>query len=226
MIGAYTPIDMEVLRKAIDYSDKQTSKKMTLTNPSSIYEMQYASMVGKKVIGIAATGEKASFMWHYWLNDIIREDIDTYKEYGKFSHSLSRLYGRSLNDPQNKSINCLPDVNLEGVNLEGVERLIGRLPVDGMISQTLSAATDNVKELILDKINAGSKLAKCHLYLITLGYDINDIVNFMANDVINFIDLLTESNIYEDVNITMEDAIKIAKGELPENLWKNFLNKT
>jgi len=29
-------------------------------------------MVGKNVIGIAANAEKASFLWHYYLNDAIR----------------------------------------------------------------------------------------------------------------------------------------------------------
>ena len=36
-------------------------------------------MVGKNVIGIAANGEKGSFIWHYYMNDIIKygtpEDI-------------------------------------------------------------------------------------------------------------------------------------------------------
>ena len=43
MIGAYTPIDMEILRDASIYhsSKGDTSKSMTLLNPAVVYEMQY-----------------------------------------------------------------------------------------------------------------------------------------------------------------------------------------
>ena len=226
MIGAYTPIAMEVLRDGTAYSKKNVSKQMTLVNPASIYEMQYASMVGKKVIGIAATGEKASFMWHYWLNESVRGDLDEYNKYGKLNHSLSRIHNRHLGNPSETNINCLPDVNLEEVSLDDVLKLTGLITVDGMISQVLSAATDNVKELILDKINAGSKLAKCYLYLITLGYNINDIVSFMTSDVISFIDDLTENNIYDELNLTIDQAVEIAKGKIPKDLEKKFLSGT
>jgi hydrogenase maturation factor HypF (carbamoyltransferase family) len=82
-------------------------------------------MTGKKVIGIAATGEKASFMWHYWLNDIIRKDIEEYKKYGKFNHSLTRVQNRSVGKPTRTNINTLPDVNLEGVEIDDVLKLSG-----------------------------------------------------------------------------------------------------
>jgi hypothetical protein len=227
MIGAYTPIDMEILRDAsINHSSKgDTSKQMTLLNPAVIYEMQYENMTGKKVIGIAATGEKASFMWHYWLNDIIRTNPEEYQKYGKFNHSLKRVLGRSKNNITETRINILPDVNLEGIGLDDILKLTGRLTVDGMISQTLSAATDNAKELILAKINAGSKLAKCYLYLISLGYDIDDIVKFMTSDILTFIDTFTEDNIYEGLNLSMDQVIELAEGKIPYSVEKHFLSK-
>ena len=227
MIGAYTPIDMDVLRDASVYhsSKGDTSKQMTLLNPAVIYEMQYENMTGKKVIGIAATGEKASFMWHFWLNDIIRTNQEEYEKYGRFKHSLTRIQGRSKGEPTATSLNALPDVNLEGVDIDNVLKLTGNITVDGMISQTLSAATDNAKELILAKINAGSKLAKCYLYLITMGYDINDIVSFMTSDVVTFIDTFTEDNIYEGLNLTIDQAIELAEGKIPYSVTKHFLSK-
>lgn len=227
MIGAYTPIDMEILRDASIYhsSKGDTSKQMTLLNPAVVYEMQYENMTGKKVIGIAATGEKASFMWHYWLNDIIRKDIEEYEKYGKFNHSLTRVQNRSVGKPTRTNVNTLPDVNLEGVEIDNVLKLSGQITVDGMISQTLSAATDNAKELILAKINAGSKLAKCYLYLITMGYDINDIVKFMTSDILTFIDTFTEDNIYEGLNLSIDQAIELAEGKIPYAVERHFLTK-
>jgi hypothetical protein len=51
----------------------------------------------------------------------------------------------------------------------------------------ISAATDNAKELILDRINANTDLSKMYMYLITLGFDVKDIVSFMTSPVINLI---------------------------------------
>jgi hypothetical protein len=63
-----------------------------------------------------------------------------------------------------------------------------------MISQLLSAATDNAKELILSKINAGEKLAKVYIHLLILGYSMNDIYAFMTSDAISLVEDLLESN--------------------------------
>jgi len=51
----------------------------------------------------------------------------------------------------------------------------------------ISAATDNAKELILDRINANTDLSKIYMYLITLGFDVKDIVSFMTSPIINLI---------------------------------------
>lgn len=79
MIGAYSPIEMEDFRAASENSPKgEQSSKMTLWNPATKLLMQYQNITGKNVIGIAANGEKASFMWHYYLNDIIQKtNIDS-----------------------------------------------------------------------------------------------------------------------------------------------------
>jgi hypothetical protein len=75
----------------------------------------------------------------------------------------------------------------------------------------------------LAKINAGSKLAKCYLYLITMGYNIDDIVKFMTSDAISFIDLYSEENIYSDLNLNIEKAIELAYGTIPNSVIKHYL---
>ena len=73
MIGAYSPIEMEDFRAASEYSPKgESASQMTLLNPATKLLMQYQNITGKNVIGIAANGEKASFMWHYYINDVIQ----------------------------------------------------------------------------------------------------------------------------------------------------------
>lgn len=296
MIAAYSPIEMEDFRAASENSPKGSqSQKYTLFNPATKFVMQFQNMTGKNVIGIAANGEKASFMWHYYINDVIREvndvlpNTDSYQsdlnkeiaklnlldsskvfnnievkkylldtnyyqdvnktfeehlskmptlqklkaigqkvKYSKFNFTTNRILGRSINDIHSITTNTLPDVQFEGINEElmrsyGV-KLTGNVVVDLMISQVLSAATDNAKELILAKVNAGSKLAKIYLFLITMGYDINDIVSFMTSPVVSFIDTLSETNIFSNIEINLNEAIMIASGDFSFIPYKFFKN--
>ena len=98
-------------------------------------------------------------------------------------------------------------------------RLTNTAPVDLMISQILSAATDNAKELILAKINCGDNLAGCHLYLLMLGFDIKDVVTFMTSPCVNLINDLSEANMMDSYipQLRVQDAIKIAKGIIDSN---------
>lgn len=227
MIGAYSPIEMEAFRAASEKSPKgEQASKMTLLNPSTKLLMQYQNITGKNVIGIAANGEKASFMWHYYINDILRNPTPEKVKYSQFSFVTTRLQGRNSGNIQPQEVNTLPDVNFEGVNPElmaqyGI-KMSGDITVDLMISQILSAATDNAKELILAKVNAGMKLAKMYLFLVTLGFDINDIVKFMTSPAITFIDSITEANIFTGQDTSIQDALKLARGDF-EDYYKSFL---
>lgn len=228
MIGAYSPIEMEAFRAASEKSPKgEQASKMTLLNPSTKLLMQYQNITGKNVIGIAANGEKASFMWHYYINDILRNPTPEKVKYSQFSFVTTRLQGRDSGNIQPQEVNTLPDVNFEGVNPElmaqyGI-KMSGNITVDLMISQILSAATDNAKELILAKVNAGMKLAKMYLFLVTLGFDINDIVKFMTSPAITFIDAVTEANIFTGQDMSIPDAIKLARGDF-KDFYKQFLS--
>lgn len=88
---------------------------------------------------------------------------------------------------------------------------------DDIISQLLSAATDNAKELILSKINAGTNLAKCYLHLIMMGFNISDIASFMTNDAVSLVNDLSTANMWDEYtsNIKITDAINILEGKFP-----------
>ena len=233
---SYVPVDMEDLRKAADNSPKGAeSLEITLMNPLSVYTMQYQNMTGKNVIAISATGQKGAFMWMYYLNDTIRsakEGIDyTVSEtgevipientdfaYSRFQFTTDRIAGRSkvvnnVSQMHQVTSTTLPDVNTENLQdlnlIKYIEsgKLHSGIPIDIMISQMISAATDNAKELILAKINAGSKLAKCYLFLMTLGYDINDIVKFMTSNAVSWIDSLSDPNIFLGQELRVDEAI-------------------
>lgn len=222
MTRAYSPIEMEDFRAASRYSPKQkTASEMTLLNPATKYLMQYSNMTGKNVIGIAANGEKSSFMWHYYLNDLIRHGNAEKRKYGHFQFTTSRIIGRAKGNIQPGTITGLPDLNMDGVDpniqAEFGSRITGNLYVDLMISQVLSAATDNAKELILAKVNAGNKLAKMYLFLITVGMNIDDIVTFMTSPAASFIDSITEENVFGGTTIDINTAISFARGQFMTN---------
>lgn len=226
MVRAYSPIEMEDFRSASDLSEKgEQASKMTMLNPATKMLMQYSNMTGKNVIGISANGIKASFMWNYYLNEIIRSNpTEQDLAYATFNFKLSRVIGRADGKIRQEEINTLPDINFYGVDpyirARMGNRLKGPLPTDLMSSQVLSAATDNAKELILAKVNAGNKFAKMYLFLISLGVDVRDIVKFMTSDVASFIDQITEENVFENSNISVYDAIEMAKGN-----FNSYINK-
>lgn len=256
---SYIPVKTKDMGDAADNSPKgKEALGITLLNPLAVYKMQYQNMTGKNVIAISATGQKAMFMWNFYVNDVIknaREGVDytvengelvvkphSDLEFARFEFNTKRIIGRSSDDfkPVDTSIRMLPDINIEGIEaifdetdtpekrkerVAAVETFINnliknklnpRIKTDNINSQMISAATDNAKELILPKINAGSKLAKCYLYLMSLGFDINDIVAFMTSDAVDLIDRLSNPNIF-----TGNDA-KPAKiiGDLKEYLTK------
>lgn len=87
--------------------------------------------------------------------------------------------------------------------------------VDLNISALLSAATDNAKELILDKINAGLNLARCYIHLMILGFDLNDIVKFMTSPAVSLVNDISNANMFDEYlpKVSVKDAIKILKGD-------------
>ena len=50
--------------------------------------------------------------------------------------------------------------------------------------------------MILNKINAGMNLAGMHGYLMSMGFNLKDIIKFMTSDAANVINILTKEDIY------------------------------
>jgi hypothetical protein len=49
---------------------------------------------------------------------------------------------------------------------------------------------------MLAAINSGTKLMKCHLYLLSLGFDVDDIISFMTSPAVSFVDSISDDNIF------------------------------
>ena len=132
------------------------------------YIMQYQNLVGKNVISVAANGEKVWFNTFYYWTKVLKSGNQEAINKLKFQHTYKRINGRANGTPIVQTINHIPDLNKYDEQIKStLQSQFGVLDdedykyVDQLISQLLSAATDNAKELILAKINAGLTSLEC-----------------------------------------------------------------
>lgn len=67
-----------------------------------------------------------------------------------------------------------------------------------VLSALLSLATDNAKELILDKINAGSELASLYICGITMGVSFTDLTDILISNSMNAISNIMKGNLFNE----------------------------
>lgn len=73
------------------------------------------------------------------------------------------------------NVNRINDINIYYNNDDGSIQISGYI----------TASTDNAKMLILDPINASGELLKLHISLAALGFDVEQITEFMTDDEVN-----------------------------------------
>lgn len=214
---AYTAIAMGIMRKAAEKSPKgEQVTKLNMLNPLTKYVMQYQNLVGKNVISVAANGEKVWFNTFYYWTQALKQNKDINKL--KFQQTFTRIKGRSSDNIQEVVVNHIPDLNRYDNEIrQRLETEFGvtaenYVYVDQIISQLLSAATDNAKELILAKINAGTNFARMYIYGIMMGLDINDLVAFMTSPTADLIDRLATSNMFQNEETSAAQAINKVQG--------------
>lgn len=217
---AYTAIAMDIMRKAADNSPKgNQAATLNMLNPMTKYIMQYQNLVGKNVISVAANGEKVWFnTFYYWTKVLKSGDQEAINKL-KFQHTYKRINGRAEGTPIEQTINHIPDLNKYDEQIKStLQSQFGVLDnedykyVDQLISQLLSAATDNAKELILAKINAGTNFARMYVYGMMMGLNINDLVAFMTSPVSELIDQLANPNMFQNESGNAAMAINLAQG--------------
>lgn len=227
----YTAIAMDILQDAAAASPKgEQAATLNMLNPLTKYVMQYQNLVGKNVISIAANGEKVWFNAYYYWTKLLKENKTKYLQ---FQTTLHRIKGRSKVtlktlsqlskiNPDGNTVKKLPDLNARDIEIKNSLLQAFEIDVnseqyayvDQLISQLLSAATDNAKELILAKINSGNNFARMYVYLIMTGYNFDDIVSFMISPVSEFIDSMSNANMFSESELgnSPAKAINLAKG--------------
>lgn len=102
-----------------------------------------------------------------------------------------------------------------GKFINDLESTSSKVDAADEISQLLSAATDNAKELILSKINATSLFTDIYGYLITSGYSIKKISDFMQSKIMNVISRFGQSNMRDPIctNVSIKNIIDFILGD-------------
>lgn len=231
---AYTAIAMGIMRKAADNSPKgNQAATLNMLNSMTKYIMQYQNLVGKNVISVAANGEKVWFNTFYYWTKVLKSGNQKAINKLKFQHTYKRINGRAKGTPIEQTINHIPDLNKYDEQIKStLQSQFGVLDnedykyVDQLISQLLSAATDNAKELILAKINAGTNFARMYVYGMMMGLNINDLVAFMTSPVSELIDQLANPNMFQNESSNASMAINLAQGIVGVNKFLHGQIKT
>ena len=182
--------------------------------PTSIEVKTLAGVNFEKAEKYASSFISTASKISHLLNTEKYESLKT--EEPKFIVSQAKQYidsGETLTEQQQLYVDLYNDIQ----KFDEIKTLLEtRIEPDQLISQLLSAATDNAKELILDKINCDSNFAKCYLYLIMMGFDIKDITSFMISPAVSNVVNLFKYNLFDPYvnNLNLSKAIALAKGSI------------
>lgn len=218
-IAGHLPINMKDLQDLAKNSTLGNKEKlMTSDNPLNKFIMQVQNMVGRDVIGISAVGLKVFFATSYFINQRINDLINAVK-YGNLDSIEEILNDIRFKDTLDEGWATLANVNFEplietlknsqrillsdGSYLDNVidELNIKSQIIDGAesLSQLISAATDNAKELILAKINATVDFADAWSHLISTGHTIKEIGDLMMNPLFGVVSKYTKTDLFSDI---------------------------
>lgn len=205
VVSATSPISMGPAQTAAELSTSgQFSKLVSNENPGARVILQYQNSIGKDGIGVYATGIKVfSILLNYYnekINGATEETLGRYlfhdirgtktdaspDELAK-SAGILEVYDNKGNIIELRETPTLPNIAVNYQNNPAItglaENILRRGPQEDVfltISVLLSAATDNAKELILEKINAGPDLASVYIYLLATGIDFKTASDFMT----------------------------------------------
>ena len=168
--------------------------KSTLGNLNFEAIPEFANL--SKILFMTDPNIKATLKEHqqrYYINDgAFQFDFIKAYRYGNISDTFSRF----LQDVNNILATYSPSAETIAKYGDAYMLLNNSENPESNISELLNAAADNAKELILNKINAGMNLAGMHGYLMSMGFNLKDIIKFMTSNAANIINILTKEDIY------------------------------
>ena len=164
------------------------AKEESLENPAGFTTNIHGiaqNMAGKKGVGICAVGLKSFFALTARYNEVLRTGTPEEQERlksdviiaGKKYQMLANAYGTNISN-------------------QAIAQVISELSNQDqalVLSALLSLATDNAKELALDKLNAANMLGM-YIYGITIGVDFKTLANIICSETGLIINEMMRSN--------------------------------
>lgn len=173
---------------------KKAITKSTLGNLNFESIPEFANL--SKILFMTDPNIKTTLKEHqqrYYINDgAFQFDFIKAYRYGNISDTFNRF----LQDVNNILETYSPSTETVAKYGDAYMLLNNSENPESNISELLNAAADNAKELILNKINAGMNLAGMHGYLMSMGFNLKDIIKFMTSNAANIINILTKEDIY------------------------------
>jgi hypothetical protein len=236
---------------------KKLSSAYALSNYDghTTFKQQEQNAVGRRVIGIAATALKDYFgLVQYFGNyysDLKQIDtlhpayfLRTFNINDK-TYIKSKITGLNVSRESNlilqehllkmltqevyKNRFTGEDITKEEIE-EIVKQIIAIKPDEDaalIISSILSLATDNAKELMLAKINAGVEFASMHLYMAIMGIDAREATKFMTDENVEKIKKTIKRDFFisgrSSTNVSKIEKINPEKQEIDKNFYKEFI---
>lgn len=244
----HAPISMDSFR---DIASRSTLGKkeqiITTDNPTTKFIMQTQNMVGKEVIGITAVALKVFFATSTFMNSRVNDMLKALQneDYVEVQNALNDI---TFTDPIDGNISTIANLNLDIINdfldnltpeqkfalnnnvpgftttIEELAEKADIIDAAEVISQLLSCATDNAKELILAKINATTDFADAWSLLVATCHELDNeedggIAGLMMSSAFELVQKYTKTNLFTDVvkGNNKKSAIEfvLGKSQLP-----------
>lgn len=161
MALAYSPISMDDLQMMAEESEKGALvASMSLMNPLTKYAMQVQNMVGKKVIGIAAVGEKVFFNLSYYFNEGVRSGDKKWQNNMQFAKTFDRIQNRYDFNKNKGELSQITKTCLANVNFEGFDAIRKKFIIADQIDSQLRKELGITQEDIELKNNKWEEYAQ------------------------------------------------------------------
>lgn len=196
------PINLIQSQSPIDLGDPQTAAKssssgkavktFTPGNNVNKHRSLFENMVGKEVIGISAAGMKDFFALTQYYNITLKSGNSDKQSYLWFDKNIG---GQQVNLLANSYVDNLSSVTNPAV-YDAVIKVDNTRDAALVLSALLSCATDNAKELVLAKINAGPDMVGLYIYGTSIGIEFSSIAKVMMSNTARVISKIKNGNIF------------------------------
>lgn len=196
LIQGQSPIDdMTKIIKKLGEAQAMNEKAKSFApgSPQSKLSMLLLTLKGKENTGIVASAmknfEACSQYYYKILNSGTLEQqqrlLMSAEIFGKEIRMLANAYAADKNSLEEEVVDALNSVNND------VDAFL-------LFSAFLSLSTDNAKDPVLSKINAGPQMMSLYTAGLMMGFDVNTLVEIMTSPVAWEMASLMNSNVFND----------------------------